>query len=261
MKKTFNLKIELKSSSSSEKTSPYLDSDGKEYYDYYDVIKIDNITYGEVSAKRCGRITMEDRFQAIADFDGKQQQFYFGVFDGHGGSYVAKLLREQLHFQLKNNQFFNIDLEQAILETPKLGFNQMNIDILKQQHILMKDGGSTALCVINVGKELFVINVGDSACVLIDKDYQITKLNQEHKPDRLDESKRITDNHGFVLTIKYIHNQIEIRLELMVNWQQVDLLEIQNILNMVQLLFLKLLSCNQMKNLNIQFQQQMDFGM
>lgn len=29
MKKTFNLKIELKSSSSSEKTSPYLDSDGK----------------------------------------------------------------------------------------------------------------------------------------------------------------------------------------------------------------------------------------
>ena len=33
----------------------------REYYDYFDVIKIDNITYGEVSAKRCGRITMEDR--------------------------------------------------------------------------------------------------------------------------------------------------------------------------------------------------------
>ncbi|CAD8182498.1 unnamed protein product [Paramecium pentaurelia] len=194
------------SSSSSEKTSPYLDSDGQEYYDYFDVIKIDNITYGEVSTKRCGRITMEDRFQAIADFDGKQQQFYFGVFDGHGGSYVAKLLREKLHFHLKNNKFFNIDIEQAILES----FNQMNIDILKQQHLLMKDGGSTALCVINVGKELFVINVGDSACVLIDKDFQITKLNQEHKPDRLDESKRIMDNNGFVLTIK---------LELMVNWQ------------------------------------------
>lgn len=34
----------------------------------------------------------------------------------------------------------------------------------------MRDGGSTALCVINVGTELFVINVGDSACVLINKD-------------------------------------------------------------------------------------------
>ncbi|CAD8087083.1 unnamed protein product [Paramecium primaurelia] len=108
----------------------------------------------------------------------------------------------------------------------------------------MKDGGSTALCVINVGKELFVINVGDSACVLIDKDFQITKLNQEHKPDRVDESKRIIDNNGFVLTIKYQNNQKEIRLELMVNWQQVDLLVIQNILNMDQLLFLKSLNCN-----------------
>lgn len=34
----------------------------------------------------------------------------------------------------------------------------------------MRDGGSTALCVINVGTEIFVINVGDSACVLINKD-------------------------------------------------------------------------------------------
>lgn len=34
----------------------------------------------------------------------------------------------------------------------------------------MRDGGSTALCVINKGTELFVINVGDSTCVLIDKD-------------------------------------------------------------------------------------------
>jgi protein phosphatase 1L len=48
----------------------------------------------------------------------------------------------------------------------------------------MKDGGSTALCAINEGKEVYIINVGDSACVLVDNDYEIKKLNQEHKPDR-----------------------------------------------------------------------------
>lgn len=68
----------------------------------------------------------------------------------------------------------------------------------------MKDGGSTALCAINVGKEVYIINVGDSACVLVDNDYEIKKLNQEHKPDRQDETQRITSNNGYVLTIKYV---------------------------------------------------------
>ena len=67
----------------------------------------------------------------------------------------------------------------------------MNQYILDCQDENQHLGGSTALCVINKHKDLYVVNLGDSACVLINEEYEIEKLNLEHKLNREDEFKRV----------------------------------------------------------------------
>lgn len=67
----------------------------------------------------------------------------------------------------------------------------MNRSILSLQEEKQIDGGSTALCVLNEGRTLYVMNVGDSTCVLVKEDFTLTKLNSEHKLNREDEFKRV----------------------------------------------------------------------
>jgi hypothetical protein len=43
------------------------------------------------------RRTMEDEHIFIDRFGGKEDQFYVGVYDGHGGKLVAEQVRENLH--------------------------------------------------------------------------------------------------------------------------------------------------------------------
>jgi len=63
-------------------------------------------------------------------------------------------------------------------------FKRMNDEILALQEEQKIDGGSTALCVLNQDKQLFIANVGDSTCILIQEDYTIIKMNSEHKLNR-----------------------------------------------------------------------------
>lgn len=67
----------------------------------------------------------------------------------------------------------------------------MNQFILNYQDSNNLVGGSTALCVVNEEKNLFIVNLGDSACVIITDEGEIEKLNLEHKLNREDEFKRI----------------------------------------------------------------------
>ncbi len=61
-----------------------------------------------------------------------------------------------------------------------------------------KDGGSTALCAINVRRFLYIINVGDSSCVLVKNNFESYKLNNEHIPLREDEAKRIKEKGSVI---------------------------------------------------------------
>ena len=72
-----------------------------------------------------------------------------------------------------------------------LGFKELNKFILNALALKHKGGGSTALCALNVQNTLYIINLGDSTCYSINKEFKLTKLNSEHIPSRSDEAERI----------------------------------------------------------------------
>ncbi|CAD8072584.1 unnamed protein product [Paramecium sonneborni] len=145
-------------------------------------------TVADVAQLKCGRKYQEDRFVAIPNLNKNQKnQFFYAVYDGHAGHSVSVILENQLHEYLQQDCDFEDNLEKAIINS----FEKMNQYILNCQDENQNLGGSTALCVINNNKDLYVVNLGDSACVLITEDKKIEKLNLEHKLNREDEFKRV----------------------------------------------------------------------
>jgi protein phosphatase 1L len=59
--------------------------------------------------------------------------------------------------------------------------------------------GTTACAVTIVGKQVICCNAGDSRAIIVRRDGTFVALSQDHKPDRLDESKRINELGGRVI--------------------------------------------------------------
>ncbi|CAK79705.1 unnamed protein product (macronuclear) [Paramecium tetraurelia] len=145
-------------------------------------------TVADVAQLKCGRRYQEDRFVGIPNLNINQEmQFFYAIYDGHAGHSVSAILENKLHEYLQKDCNFEDNLEKAIINSFER-MNQYILDCQEENHHL---GGSTALCVINKHKDLYVVNLGDSACVLITEELQIEKLNSEHKLNREDEFKRV----------------------------------------------------------------------
>lgn len=132
---------------------------------------------------------MEDRFIAKCN----QKICFFSILDGHGGKSCANFLKKNLY-----------DIFIKIYEKNK----HINIKkILKQTYLYAdnmflktnKKSGSTAcsLFINNKTKMLAIANTGDSRIIgLIDN--KIIQLSVDHKPEDIDEKRRIYANGGFV---------------------------------------------------------------
>lgn len=59
--------------------------------------------------------------------------------------------------------------------------------------------GTTACAVTIVGKQVICCNAGDSRAIIVKRDGTAVALSQDHKPDRHDETKRISDLGGRVI--------------------------------------------------------------
>lgn len=135
---------------------------------------------------------MEDHFVVAPKFYGNFD--LAAVFDGHGGEYVsefcAKNLENILLTCLHRN---NGNIRKALLEC----FEELdnNLDPSKSNST-----GSTCLVVLSNGTDaLWVANSGDSRAVMNKNENGCIILSKDHKPDVLDERKRIEDNGGFIL--------------------------------------------------------------
>ena len=128
------------------------------------------------------------KFVAIPNLNQNHKvQFFYAIYDGHAGHSVSTILENNLHNYLQQDEDFHNNLEKAIINS----FEKMNQFILNYQDSNNLVGGSTALCVVNEEKNLFIVNLGDSACVVITDEGEIEKMNLEHKLNREDEFKRI----------------------------------------------------------------------
>ncbi|PAN05187.1 hypothetical protein PAHAL_1G120600 [Panicum hallii] len=150
--------------------------------------------YASGGWERGKRATMEDFYDVkLTEVDG-QAVSLFGVFDGHGGSRAAEYLKEHLFENLLKHPEFLTDTKLAISET----YQKTDTDFLESELSAFRDDGSTASTAVLVGDHLYVANVGDSRAV-ISKAGKAMALSEDHKPNRIDERKRIENAGGIVI--------------------------------------------------------------
>lgn len=148
-------------------------------------------------------------------------QSFFGVFDGHGGTYASHYLAQNLHVNIAHgllDEASNIyklldkcaphsiydqlsnqiceDIDKIIINSLKQSFLKTDNDFINtSQH---PQHGSTATTALIIGRRLYCANVGDSR-TMICRNFKPILLSEDHKPYREDESKRIRDAGGFVI--------------------------------------------------------------
>ena len=148
------------------------------------------------------RISNEDRHNIITNINGNNKKYnnlnFFSIYDGHGGIFVSDFLKQNIpnYFCLNNipipfsNEFY--------VET----FNTIQKDILKTNKKKGFSNGST--CLLNImyykNNDIFMdfVNVGDSRATIIYKNKKFKQITTDHKPDDVNENKRIKELNGVI---------------------------------------------------------------
>ena len=139
---------------------------------------------------------MEDEGKVIENLNGDSNKVLFGLFDGHGGGQVSKFLQENIGNYMK--QILNLDETNYINN-----FTTLFRAIDKQIYTLnVPTVGSTGTIVYIEKKDnrkiLYCANIGDSRCVLVNKN-RVTRLSYDHRVADIKEKQRILDNHGVIV--------------------------------------------------------------
>ncbi|XP_061371145.1 probable protein phosphatase 2C 6 [Gastrolobium bilobum] len=126
---------------------------------------------------------------------------YFGVYDGHGGSQVAKFCAKRMHDVIAEEWDREIAggaewrrRWEAVLAN---GFERTDNEILSDA-VAPEMVGSTASLVVLSGCQIITSNCGDSRVVLCRRTETIP-LTVDQKPDRQDELLRIEGGGGRVI--------------------------------------------------------------
>ena len=145
------------------------------------------------------RIAMEDAHAVVLDLEaanGKLNSF-FAVYDGHGGSSVAKFAGLNVHKRLVTEEAYKNDNYEEALKNAFLGTDE---DILAEptQTSKSSESGCTAVAaLLTYDNKIYVANAGDSRSVLGVKG-QAEPLSFDHKPENVDERARIRSAGGYL---------------------------------------------------------------
>ncbi|BAT72867.1 hypothetical protein LR48_Vigan11g086900 [Vigna angularis] len=126
---------------------------------------------------------------------------FFGVYDGHGGSQVAKFCAKRMHDVIAeewNREMAGGAEWQRRWETVFANsFERTDNEILSDE-VAPEMVGSTASVVVLTGCQIIASNCGDSRVVLCRRT-QTIPLSVDQKPDRQDELLRIEGEGGKVI--------------------------------------------------------------
>ncbi|KAK5816520.1 phosphatase 2C-like domain-containing protein [Linnemannia elongata] len=147
--------------------------------------------YG-ASAMQGWRINAHTTLLNVEDAEGTA---FFAVYDGHGGSNVAKYSGEGLHKRIVADKAF---AKGDFLAAIKNGFLEMDRALRYDPEYGGDSSGCTAITATITDKNvLYVGNAGDSRAVL-GSDGTAIALSNDHKPVNKEESRRIVAAGGFV---------------------------------------------------------------
>ncbi|KAJ3389377.1 Protein phosphatase 2C 2 [Entophlyctis sp. JEL0112] len=161
----------------------------------------DRLAYA-ASSMQGWRITMEDAHTTLLRLDPsipstKTRYSFFAVYDGHGGTAVAKYAGNHLHRKITQDPAFaKKDYNTAI----KNGFLQTDVDLKISPEYLADPAGCTAVTIlITDDMTVYCGNAGDSRSVLCRKGEAVA-LSFDHKPTNPSEveTARIRAAGGYV---------------------------------------------------------------
>lgn len=129
---------------------------------------------------------------------------FLGVFDGHGsaGTECAQFAKEKVILNLISDPDYYADpctaLEKSMIKT-----NQQ----MHAAHVDDTLSGTTAVGVLMKGKQLYIANVGDSRCIIAEREGDALKavdLTLDQTPFRKDEMERVKLYGARVMTLEQL---------------------------------------------------------
>lgn len=143
------------------------------------------------------RESNEDRHNIILNINGSNKKInpinFFGIYDGHGGSWVSRYLEKNLPSYYMNKNFvppFDDEFHHKV-------FQIIQSDLSYPFGYSM---GSTCLLNIMFKYEnsiyMNVVNLGDSRMCIVNSKGESRSVTKDHKPDNTTEKKRIDKMGG-----------------------------------------------------------------
>lgn len=155
------------------------------------------LAYG-ISEMQGWRLTMEDAHATEMHLQGssaKDEIAFFAVYDGHGGSTVARYTGDTLHHRLRaTDQFKAGKFEEAL----KRAYLATDEDLRANPDFAHDPSGCTAVStLITPDNKIICANAGDSRSVM-SVGGEAKPLSFDHKPVNKGENSRIVAAGGFV---------------------------------------------------------------
>ena len=189
-------KISFKNNTSSnftfKKTHQTLNSDSKKYFKKIYSLK----KYSSFSLTGSNNSIIpkknQDSYIIREERINNSIEYIFGVFDGHGidGHFVSQSIKQ--YFQ--NEKIINLSSKEKLLLT----FQNLSNYIQTQSNFDTLSSGSTCTIIHISDNKIIIGNTGDSRSILITKDNKIILLSNDHKPNNIEERKRIEEKNGRV---------------------------------------------------------------
>ncbi|EOY30666.1 hypothetical protein QUC31_020156 [Theobroma cacao] len=126
---------------------------------------------------------------------------FFGVYDGHGGSQVAKFCAERMHGVIAEEWDHEMVESSGWQRRWEVAFSssfERADDEVRTAAVAPEMVGSTAVVVVLSGCQIITSNCGDSRAVLC-RGTETIPLTVDQKPDRQDELMRIEREGGRVI--------------------------------------------------------------
>ena len=138
---------------------------------------------------------MEDAHQHILELSPEDPAAaYFAVFDGHGGSMVARHASIHLHRHIVNRSEYQ---EGNIADAIREGFLECDRAMKGSAELKDEMAGCTAVTVLVKDNRLWCGNAGDSRCIA-GVNGSAVALSNDHKPNDPLEMERIVSAGGYV---------------------------------------------------------------
>ena len=147
-----------------------------------------------VSCMQGWRIDMEDDHTIEIDYIDDSKSCFLAVFDGHGGTNVAKYSAANLYKIFPKLDPYVIGDYHAAL---KRSFLDTDVKMQEDEAMHQDSSGATAVVVYIKDNKVYCANAGDSRAILSEGG-EVFELSHDHKPNNGPEHQRINKAGGYV---------------------------------------------------------------